>query len=94
MEMKRVPELKSLDCSIPKEKLIEIGFMAKRNPKTGEFYDRTYTIYQEATPELIERKAMFDEMVVNEVADMLEELMDIKVQKMVIPLYECDNKKF
>lgn len=77
--MKKIPELKQLDSSISKDNLIEVGFMAKRNPETGEFYDKTYPIYQEATPEMQERKANFEEAVVTDFANMLEDFMEIEV---------------
>ena len=77
--MRKIPELKQLDSSISKENLIEVGFMTKRNMETGEFYDKTYPIYQEATPEMKARKASFEESVVTDFANMLEDLMKIEV---------------
>lgn len=77
--MKKIPELKQLDSSISKDNLIEVGFMAKRNPETGEFFDKTYPIYQEATQEMQERKSAFVEIVIDEFSDMLENFVEIQI---------------
>lgn len=77
--MRKIPQLKQLDSSISKENLIEVGFMAKRNMETGEFYDKTYPIYQEATPEMKKHKLAFTGMIIDEFSDMLEDFMEIQV---------------
>lgn len=73
------PELKPLDGSIPREKLVEVGVVCYRNPKTGEFTGKTKPIYQELTPEMKLRKEAFENKMVNEISDMLLDFMEMQV---------------
>ena len=76
---RKMPELKPLDGSIPRENLVEVGIICYRDPKTGEFTGKTRPIYQELTPEMKKRKEAFENAVVDEVSDMLLDFMEMQV---------------